>query len=54
MRPQNYESLIMEISRLPLGSLRTKSDLDVAPIKRCKIYYKGEGGDTFGHLKHKL
>jgi hypothetical protein len=29
---------------LPLGSLGTKSHLDVASVERCKIYYKGEGG----------
>ncbi len=32
------------ISRLPFGSLGTKCHLDVAPMERCKIYYKGEGG----------
>jgi hypothetical protein len=32
------------ISGLPLGSLRTKSHLDVAPMERCKVYYKGESG----------
>jgi hypothetical protein len=29
---------------LPLGSPRTKSHLDVVPVERRKIYYKGEGG----------
>jgi hypothetical protein len=32
------------ISGLPLGSPRTKRHLDVAPMERCRIYYKGEGG----------
>jgi hypothetical protein len=32
------------ISGLPLGSPRTKSHLDVAPVERRKVYYKGEGG----------
>ncbi len=32
------------ISGLPLGSPGTKSHLDVAPMERCKVYYKGEGG----------
>jgi hypothetical protein len=32
------------ISRLPLGSPGTKSHLDVGPVERCRIYYKGEGG----------
>jgi hypothetical protein len=36
--------LAMGISRLPLGSLGTKSHLDVAPLERRKVYYKGEGG----------
>ncbi len=36
--------LVVVISRLPLGSPGTKSHLDVAPVERCKIYYKGEGG----------
>jgi hypothetical protein len=33
------------ISGLPLGSPGTKSHLDVGPVERCRIYYKGEGGD---------
>jgi hypothetical protein len=32
------------ISRLPLGSPRTKSHLVVAPVEKHTIYYKGEGG----------
>jgi hypothetical protein len=32
------------ISRLPLGSLETKSHLNVAPMESCREYYKGEGG----------
>jgi hypothetical protein len=32
------------ISKLPLGSPRTKSHLDVALMERHKVYYKGEGG----------
>ncbi len=32
------------ISGLPLGSFGTKSHLDVAPVKSCRVYYKGEGG----------
>jgi hypothetical protein len=35
---------IVGILRFPLGSLETKSHLDVAPVERCRIYYKGEGG----------
>jgi hypothetical protein len=35
---------IVAISGLPLGSLETKSHLDVGPMERRKVYYKGEGG----------
>jgi hypothetical protein len=31
------------ISELSLGSLETKSHLDVAPVER-RMYYKGKGG----------
>ncbi len=31
----------MRILRLPLGSLGIKNHLDVAPVERRKIYYKG-------------
>jgi hypothetical protein len=29
---------------LPFGSLGTKSHLDVAPVERHRVSYKGEGG----------
>jgi len=32
------------ISGLLLGSPETKSHLDVGPMERCRVYYKGEGG----------
>jgi hypothetical protein len=32
------------ISGLPLGSPRKNSHLDVASVKSCRVYYKGEGG----------
>jgi hypothetical protein len=35
---------IVGISRLPLGSPEIKIHLDVAPVERSIIYYKGEGG----------
>jgi hypothetical protein len=35
---------VVAISRLPLGSPETKNHLDVVPIERRKVYYKGEGG----------
>ncbi len=34
----------MRILGLPLGSLATKSHLDVAFVKRLIVYYEGEGG----------
>jgi hypothetical protein len=34
----------LKISGLPLGNPGTKSHLDVAPMERCRVYYKGEGG----------
>jgi hypothetical protein len=36
--------LILAISGLPLGSLGTKSHLDVGLMERHIVYYKGEGG----------
>ncbi len=35
---------ILAISRLPLGSLGTKSHLDVGLMERHRVYYKREGG----------
>jgi hypothetical protein len=35
---------ILGISGFPLGSPGAKCHLDVAPMERCRIYYKGEGG----------
>jgi len=34
----------LAILGLPLGSPRTKNHLDVGPVERRRIYYKGEGG----------
>jgi len=34
----------LAISRLPFGSLRTKSHLDVGLMNRHRVYYKREGG----------
>jgi len=36
--------LTWAISGLPLGNLETKNHLDVGPVERCRVYYKGEGG----------
>jgi hypothetical protein len=32
------------ISGLSFGSPGTKNHLDVAPVERCRVYYKGGGG----------
>jgi hypothetical protein len=42
--PKLREVPIWAISGLPLGSPGTKNHLDVGPVERCKVYYKGEGG----------
>jgi hypothetical protein len=42
--PKVVRVQVVGISGLPLGSPRTKSHLDVAPVERQKIYHKGEGG----------
>ncbi len=44
-RPKVVGVPTLTISGLPLGSPRTKSHLDVGPVERCKVYYKGEGGN---------
>jgi hypothetical protein len=36
--------LVVAILGLPFGSPGTKSHLDVAPMERRIVYYKGEGG----------
>jgi hypothetical protein len=43
-RPKIVGVPTLVISRLPLGSLGTKSHLVVGPVERCKVTYKGEGG----------
>jgi len=43
-RPKVAGVPTLVILGLPLGSLGTKSHLDVSPVKKCKVYYKGEGG----------
>jgi len=44
MAPKVAKVPTLAISGLPFGSPRTKSHLDVGPMERCKVYYKGEGG----------
>jgi hypothetical protein len=43
-RPKVTGIPTLAILRLPLGSLWTKSHLDVGPVGSHRIYYKGEGG----------
>jgi len=43
-RPKVMGVLTLAISGLSLGSLGTKHHLDVGPVERCRVYYKGEGG----------
>jgi len=43
-RPKVAGVPTLAISGLPSGSPGTKSHLDVGPVERCKVYYKGEGG----------
>ncbi len=42
--PKVVEVLILAISRLPFESPKTKCHLDVGPVERHIVYYKGEGG----------
>jgi hypothetical protein len=44
MGPKLMGVSTLGISRLPLGSPRTKCHLDVGPMVSQKVYYKGEGG----------
>jgi len=41
--PKVSGDLVVGISGLPLGSPRTKCNLNVGPMPRHKVYYKGEG-----------
>jgi len=44
MSPKVVKVLVMGISRLPLGSPRTKWHLGAGLVAKHRIYYKGEGG----------
>jgi hypothetical protein len=47
MAPQSCESPNLGDFGTPIwGSPGTKSHLDVGPVERYKVYYKGEGGDS--------
>ncbi len=48
--PKVVGVLVKGILGLPLGNPGTKSHLDVAPVERCKVYYKGEG-DGFSQVQ---
>jgi hypothetical protein len=43
--PKGARVLVVGISRLPLGSARTKCHLDAGPMASHVVYYKGESGD---------
>ncbi len=42
--PKSRESLLARFRDSHSGVSREKSHLDVGPVERCRIYYKGEGG----------
>jgi hypothetical protein len=42
--PKVVEVLTLGISGLPFENRATKCHLDVAPVERHRVYYKGEGG----------
>jgi hypothetical protein len=43
-RPKVAGVPTLAILGLPLGNPGTKSHLDVGPVEKCRVYYKGEGG----------
>jgi hypothetical protein len=43
---------VVGIPGLPFGSPKTKNHLDVAPVERCRVYYKGEGGGLPPSMGH--
>ncbi len=45
MGPQSRESPKLENFRTSISEYQDKKNhLNVAPVERCKVYYKGEGG----------
>jgi hypothetical protein len=42
--PKSWESRLARFRDSHSGVLGMKSRLDVGPVERCKVYYKGEGG----------
>ncbi len=44
MGSQSCKSPSSENFETPIWESRNKNHLDVAPVERCRVYYKGEGG----------
>jgi hypothetical protein len=42
--PKSWESELVRFQDSHSGVPREKSHLDVGPVERCRVYYKGEGG----------
>jgi len=42
--PKSWESQLAQFQDSHLGIPGEKSHLDVGPVERCRVYYKGEGG----------
>ncbi len=43
--PKSREFQLVQFRDSHAGVPGEKNHLDVAPVERCKVYYKGEGGD---------
>jgi hypothetical protein len=43
--PKSQESQLARFRDSHSGISEEKSHLDVGPMERCRVYYKGEGGD---------
>ncbi len=42
--PKSQESQLAQFWNFHSGVLGQKNHLDVGPVERCRVYYKGEGG----------
>jgi len=42
--PKSWESRLVRFRDSHSRVLREKNHLDVGPVERCRVYYKGEGG----------
>jgi len=47
---QKFKIIKVPTLECPLGSLKRKCHLDVAPMKRHKVYYREEGGGLLSNL----